>query len=254
VRRRLSLRQGSRRRWQRLARRRSVRGSEPDTPAERKRIEAHGGFVSEASDTYGPARVWRGAYGLGPGLAMARSIGDHGVAELGVHAEPEITETSLDSNDKVLILASDGVWEFIESQEAVDIVYKHKSNATAACKALINESAARWKKEEGNYRDDITAIVVFLPVIDSLEAAETAAGAESVKTNFDAEQHEGHVEHEKCDEDVDELVRAASRKVEEEKAKPPTERATADDEKPTFARRRLSVASVGGGGLLEEGK
>ena len=43
-------------------------------------------------------------------------------------------------------------------QEAIDIVYKHRKDATAASKALIAESAARWKREEGNYRDDITAM------------------------------------------------------------------------------------------------
>ncbi len=37
-------------------------------------------------------------------------------------------------------------------------------NATAATKALIKESAARWKSAEGNYRDDISAIVVSTPV------------------------------------------------------------------------------------------
>ena len=88
----------------------------PDTPAERERIVKAGGFVSDASDMYGPARVWKGAYGIGPGLAMARSMGDHAVAEFGVFAEPEITETQITPADRCVVLASDGVWEFIESQ------------------------------------------------------------------------------------------------------------------------------------------
>ena len=72
-----------------------------DTPAEKARIESRGGFVSPASDAYGPARVWRGAYGIGPGLAMARSMGDHAVAELGVHAEPEIVVDDITDDDQV---------------------------------------------------------------------------------------------------------------------------------------------------------
>ena len=32
-----------------------------------------------------------------------------------------------------------------------------------AAELLIAESARRWKWAEGDYRDDITAIVVFLP-------------------------------------------------------------------------------------------
>ena len=39
--------------------------------------------------------------------------------------------------------------------------------------ALISEAAKRWKREEGNYRDDITAIVLFLP----MEELPTAAAA-----------------------------------------------------------------------------
>lgn len=138
----------------------------PDQPKERERIVESGGFVSEASDAYGPARVWRYSYGLGPGLAMARSIGDHAVAELGVFAEPEITETEVRPEDRCILLASDGVWEFMSSQEAISLVQRFSNDASAACKALIMEAAWRWKKEEGNYRDDITAIVCFLPAID----------------------------------------------------------------------------------------
>ena len=36
-------------------------------------------------------------------------------------------------------------------------------SAMDAAELLIAESARRWKWAEGDYRDDITAIVVFLP-------------------------------------------------------------------------------------------
>jgi hypothetical protein len=62
------------------------------------------------------------------------------------------------------------VWEFIESEEAVAIVFQHRhKGATVACKELIAESARRWKEEEGDYRDDITAVVLFLPIIERLQ-------------------------------------------------------------------------------------
>jgi hypothetical protein len=50
-----------------------------------------------------------------PGLAMSRSFGDQAAAEVGVNAIPEITEMNLIEADKFLILASDGVWEFISN-------------------------------------------------------------------------------------------------------------------------------------------
>ena len=95
----------------------------PDTPAERKRIVAAGGYVSKASPLYGPARVWIGAMGIGPGLAMSRSLGDHAVADIGVHAEPEVHEEALDAHDRCLILASDGVWEFLTNENVARIVW-----------------------------------------------------------------------------------------------------------------------------------
>ena len=52
--------------------------------------------------------------------------------------------------------------------QVIAIVRKHKS-AQQGCVALINEATQRWRKEEGSYRDDITAIVVHLPL--ALQAA-----------------------------------------------------------------------------------
>jgi len=60
----------------------------PDTPVEMKRILAAGGHVTPAGANGSPSRVWHNLRGL----AMARSIGDHAAASVGVIAEPEITE------------------------------------------------------------------------------------------------------------------------------------------------------------------
>ncbi len=57
-----------------------------------------------------------------PGLAMSRSIGDTLVKDIGVIAEPEITSYSLTAMDKFLIIATDGVWEYIPN-EKVDITF-----------------------------------------------------------------------------------------------------------------------------------
>lgn len=60
----------------------------PDSPAEMKRILQMGGHVTPAGANGSPSRVWHNLRGL----AMARSIGDHAAATVGVIAEPEITE------------------------------------------------------------------------------------------------------------------------------------------------------------------
>lgn len=50
------------------------------------------------------------------GLAMSRSMGDNISKSIGVISEPEIIKVKLDKRDKFILLASDGVWEFISNQ------------------------------------------------------------------------------------------------------------------------------------------
>lgn len=66
-----------------------------------------------------------------------------------------------------IVIASDGVWEFIDSKAACTLVHrflepKNKLDATMAVTKLIETAAAKWRQEEGDYRDDITAIVLML--------------------------------------------------------------------------------------------
>ena len=72
----------------------------PDSPAETARVVSMGGFVSAESEEEGPSRVWLGQAMNSCGLAMARSLGDHALAAVGVIAEPEITTHKLTPEDK----------------------------------------------------------------------------------------------------------------------------------------------------------
>jgi len=138
----------------------------PDAPGERTRIEGKGGFVTEPPEPGLSGRVWLNRECTMIGLAMSRSIGDYAVKNIGVIASPEVLTHDLIEADQFLIMGSDGVWEFISNQEAVDIV---KSNlhlgSNGACEALITEAARRWNREEGDYRDDITALVIKMPLV-----------------------------------------------------------------------------------------
>lgn len=64
----------------------------------------------------GPARVWLKELEV-PGLAMSRSLGDQVAQSVGVSPEPEITIYDIDINDRYIIIASDGVWEFLSNDE-----------------------------------------------------------------------------------------------------------------------------------------
>ena len=101
----------------------------PDLPEEKERIVRAGGVVSPASMGR-PSRVWANGR---IGLAMSRSLGDGECKRFGVIAEPRIEEFEVKpakgegetEGDHFLVVASDGVWEFIESQEAVEIVAEY---------------------------------------------------------------------------------------------------------------------------------
>jgi serine/threonine protein phosphatase PrpC len=70
----------------------------------------------------GPARVYvkNDDY---PGLAMSRSIGDLVAHSVGVSSEPELYIRAFNpQEDSLLLLASDGLWEFITTEEALRIV------------------------------------------------------------------------------------------------------------------------------------
>lgn len=132
----------------------------PDSPAEMKRILSMGGHVTPAGANGSPARVWHNLRGL----AMARSIGDHAAASVGVIAEPEITEYDIVDDDFAIVVASDGVWELLSSQQVADITYGVKSgNVQEICDVISDQSSYMWKVEEGDYRDDITVIVLKIP-------------------------------------------------------------------------------------------
>lgn len=135
----------------------------PENPQEKERIIKHGGRVEPLpgppGEDCGPPRVWLREVDV-PGLAMSRSIGDDVSQQVGVISVPEIKVHEIKDNDIFAIWASDGVWEFISSTEAINIVWKQRHDLNAAINELCNESTKRWKQEE-EVIDDITAVIVM---------------------------------------------------------------------------------------------
>ena len=143
-----------------------TRDHKPNEPDEMKRILDNGGRVESYKDEdgefVGPERVWLKEDDI-PGLAMSRSFGDEIAHTVGVTAEPEIFDYNFVHEDKFLLLGSDGIWEFISSEECVNIVndYYLKDDIDGALSYLYKESSKRWIMEE-EVIDDITLIIVFL--------------------------------------------------------------------------------------------
>ena len=106
-----------------------------------------------------PPRVWQPGKSF-PGCAFTRSIGDSVAESIGVYAEPELLCKELTPEDQFLILASDGVWEFLTNQSVSDMVLKF-SEPLEACRAVVAESYRLWLQYEVR-TDDITMILAFI--------------------------------------------------------------------------------------------
>ena len=136
----------------------------PDHPVEKERILKSGGrvFSVEYDDGVdGPPRVWLAHMEI-PGLAMSRSLGDTVAHTAGVISAPEIFSVTLTPEDRVLVWASDGLWEFMSNQEVLNLI-ANINDPKLAVDVLIEEANARWMKEE-QVIDDTTVIVCFLDV------------------------------------------------------------------------------------------
>ncbi|KAI3805263.1 hypothetical protein L1987_27480 [Smallanthus sonchifolius] len=132
----------------------------PNLPYEAKRILECKGRVFCMEDEPGVHRVWLPNEDS-PGLAMSRAFGDYCVKDFGLISVPEVTQRLITSKDQFLVLASDGVWDVISNQEAVEIVSSTVDKSKSA-KRLVECAAHAWKrKRKGIATDDISAVCLF---------------------------------------------------------------------------------------------
>ncbi|KAK4753485.1 hypothetical protein SAY87_001589 [Trapa incisa] len=122
----------------------------PSREDEKERIEAQGGYVD----------MYHGVWRIQGSLAISRGIGD-GHMKKWVTAEPETKLVKIQAQDEFLILASDGLWDKVSNQEAVDTIrtFYLGTNGTklmVACKKLVDLSTSRGSG------DDISVMVIGL--------------------------------------------------------------------------------------------
>lgn len=136
----------------------------PDDKREKRRIERSGGVVAKLPDLpfeeAGPFRVWNQEI-TGPGLAMSRSLGDGAAHILGVSSVPTIDVTPLCKDCRYICWASDGVFEFLTSDDVSKIILRH-SNIKKMGQAIVNESVKRWRRFD-EVVDDISCVLLKLP-------------------------------------------------------------------------------------------
>ena len=153
----------------------------PDKPEERKRILNCGGHVGcrqvlvsqgprgPVTMPVGPCRVWYQHKGDTLGLAMSRSLGDTIVHKCGVSAEPETLDHVLEAQDEFVIIATDGVWDVIDNNQAIQIVQNYAAKCQTpnwspleASNWICKVARGRWEKLSPMV-DDISCIVIKIP-------------------------------------------------------------------------------------------
>ncbi|CAI7871659.1 unnamed protein product, partial [Closterium sp. NIES-54] len=146
----------------------------PNIEAERMRIERKNPTPGQPL-----VRMAGGEWRVGGLLALSRAFGDVYLKDwsdgtrdgarggFGLTAEPYVTVLTLAPGDDWLIIGSDGLWDAVKSQEAVDLCRKQGPDAQldAVAAELIGMAQKRGST------DDISAVVVRLPTADAAPAA-----------------------------------------------------------------------------------
>lgn len=70
--------------------------------------------------------------------------------------------TKIGNRGRFLLIASDGVWEFLKNKKTTEIIQKYyeSRNIEGACDKLLRISIKKWFKEDDSV-DDITFVLVF---------------------------------------------------------------------------------------------
>jgi serine/threonine protein kinase len=119
-----------------------------------------------------PPRIWAedGDY---PGTTFTRSIGDSLSERIGLIAEPELESCPLSPQTKFVVLGSDGLFEFLTSQQVVDIVSQF-DDPLEACRAVVSQAYSLWLQFEVRI-DNITVIVIAIEDVPALAPEEPSS-------------------------------------------------------------------------------
>ena len=139
----------------------------PDQPNERARIEASGGSVEYLHNSDykpfirgGDFTERKRAGGKPMQLQYSRAFGGRGLKPYGLSNEPTVQQLRLDPSHRVLIIASDGLWDVCSEQEAVNVaMYAHEAGTDAAQELV--DFALEEQARRGSMADNVTVVCVF---------------------------------------------------------------------------------------------
>lgn len=106
------------------------------------------------------------------GLNLSRAIGDHGYKmnkklppeEQMISALPDIKKITIGPEDEFMVLACDGIWNFMTSDDVVEFVQERIADPTKKlseiCEEMFDYCLAPHTKGDGTGCDNMTAIIV----------------------------------------------------------------------------------------------
>lgn len=129
------------------------------------------------------------------GLNLSRAIGDHGYKmnkklppeEQMISALPDIKKVTIGSEDEFMVLACDGIWNFMTSDDVVEFVQERIADPTKKlseiCEEMFDYCLAPHTKGDGTGCDNMTAIIVkFQPALTGGASRKRAASPEPETT------------------------------------------------------------------------
>jgi protein phosphatase 1A len=101
------------------------------------------------------------ASGAAEGLWSAASVAGRTLASAPVVATPDVNEVALADGDQFVLIASDGLWDYSSSAQAVLFVRgeltRNGGDAAAAAEALVAHAVRRRRSQ-----DNVAAVVIML--------------------------------------------------------------------------------------------
>lgn len=139
----------------------------PNMPLELRRIEASGGSLAwlHGNKPYirGGDFFKRQALGEHPKqLNYSRAFGGKDLKMFGLSAEPDISHFEITPEDRLVLIASDGLWDVLNPRIACNIALKAYSEGKSATQEIV--AATIREMPICGVRDNVTVIAIFLNV------------------------------------------------------------------------------------------
>lgn len=155
----------------------------PTDEIETNRITKAGGKVTEDGRVNG-------------GLNLSRALGDHSYKTVSslpdreqmISALPDIKSMVLTDKDEFMVIACDGIWNSMTSQEVIDFVkmridHEKELTLTQICEELFDHCLAPHTMGDGTGCDNMTCIIVRFDSLSAMSAKRTIDESENPEAN-----------------------------------------------------------------------